>query len=344
MQLILSVLRDEKLLETVTLTAPKEASFGRQCAVGRADKQFNDDRLSRLHFRICPEGANWRLEDLRSRNGTKVQGKLVNVCILNDGDVISAGKLTFRVNLAGVGGAPGRTTDSAQQTPVGSSTLDPDGAFEVAAMAIRGRLKMNCFAEQGESGQGYFRGDFGARTPAELLLAFRQSRTLKNPWLILDQSRFETPLPEPLAAAAKPIVDWLGPEYAESVSPRLIGIADVPYPDWEAFINDAWGQDVLYVIFSDRSEAELLQILRKSARQGKAIAGILWPSVMSYMLLKGHAGPASEVMAGGNAILIELPDFPESWQLVGPATLQRNLEKLGFSVVAPTIETAPQTE
>lgn len=345
MQLILSVLHDEKLLETVTLTAPKEASFGRQCAVGRADKQFNDDRLSRLHFRICPEGTNWRLEDLRSRNGTKVQGKLVNVCILNDGDVISAGKLTFRVNLTGVAATAGPgPTGSSQQTPIGMSTVNPDGAFEVAALAIRGRLKLTCFAEQGESGQTYFRGDFEKRTPAELLLALRQSRTLKNLWLILDQSRLETPVPEFFTEVSKPIVDWLGPEYAEAVSPRLIRLTEVPFLEWEAFVNDAWGQDVLYVIFSDRNEDELLEILRKNAHQGKAIAGILWPSVMSYMLLKAHAGPASEVIASANAILIELPDLPVSWQLVGPSTLQKSLEKLGISVVTSTIETTPQTE
>lgn len=345
MQLILSVLRNDKLIETVTLTSPKEATFGRQCAVGRADKQFNDDRLSRLHFRICPEGPNWRIEDLRSRNGIKVQGKEVQVCLLNDGDVINAGKLTFRVNLNSMGKLSGTgSVSSAMLTPALSSDVNPDGAFEIASKASRGRLGMSCVAERGESGQTYFLGEFGKLSPAELLLALRQSRTLRKCWLVLDQSRFETPLPESLVETAKPIVDWLGPDYASSVSPRLIELTEAPFPEWEPFFNDAWGQDVVYVIFSELPEEELLTVLRKSAHQGKAIAGVLWPSVLSYMLLKGQAGPASDVMAGASALLIELPDLLENWQLVGPDTLQKSLQKLGMSIVTPNIETTPQTE
>ena len=336
MQLKLTVMRDNKCIETITLAAPKEATFGRKSAAGLADKQFGDERLSSLHFRICPEGDAWRLEDLRSLNGTKVQGQLVKICLLNDEDEIAAGKLIFRVSLMGgvreakeAAGEVGPRT-----TPM--SLSDPDGAFEVATKATRGKLNIPISSECSENGQTFFRGAMvEVQSAAELVLALRQIKPFRHPWLIVDQSRMEAPLPESLAELAVPIVDWLGPEYANSVSPRLIDLKGLPFPDWEPLMSGAWGKDTVIILFGEQKESELLQVLRNAVRQGTAISGVLWASVLSYMLLKGQSGPATQVMSACTAILMELPDLPEVWLLVGPPALQKSLEKLGMVCAAP---------
>ena len=327
MQLIITVLREKQHVETVTLDAPKEASFGRQCPSGLADKQFRDEGLSRQHFRICPEGSFWRLEDLRSRNGTKVNDKPINVCLLKDGDEIKAGKLRFLVGITGQPDGPNGVDPQLIQ----STEFDPDGIYEVAVAATRGKLKIPCTLECGESGQTYFRGEMiKVQSAAELLLGLRQTKPFKNPWLIVDESRLETPLPESLADLAVPIVDWLGPQYAESTSPRLINLKEMAYPEWESLVGEAWGQDTVIVLFSNQSESDLLQVLRKAVRHGTAISGVLWPSVLSYMLLKARSGSAVQVISSCSAILMELPDLPDNWLLVGPSTVQKNLEKLGM--------------
>lgn len=56
-----------------------------------------DDRLSRRHFEICLDSRGVRLKDLKSRNGTWVNGRKVVATSLNDGDFIEAGDSLFVV-------------------------------------------------------------------------------------------------------------------------------------------------------------------------------------------------------------------------------------------------------
>lgn len=56
---------------------------------------LNDPRLSRRHFRIASLEALVEILDLKSRNGTRVNGRRVTREFLRDGDVIEAGRLAF---------------------------------------------------------------------------------------------------------------------------------------------------------------------------------------------------------------------------------------------------------
>lgn len=72
----------------------------RRQTVGRAagnDFRFPDDKtLSREHLCLEPTGGQWWVEDLGSRNGTRLNGKaLVGRSRLGPGDVIEAGELTL---------------------------------------------------------------------------------------------------------------------------------------------------------------------------------------------------------------------------------------------------------
>jgi hypothetical protein len=77
--------RREQLTRTVT-------TIGRGAD---ADLRLNDTGVSRTHAEIHvePEGAGWRttLRDLRSTNGTRVNGERVESCVLHDGDRLSLG-------------------------------------------------------------------------------------------------------------------------------------------------------------------------------------------------------------------------------------------------------------
>ena len=67
--------------------------------IGRApdnDIHVRDEKMSKRHARIARVGNVYTLEDLRSKNGTRVNGQPVATGILNFGDVIRMGKTRFQ--------------------------------------------------------------------------------------------------------------------------------------------------------------------------------------------------------------------------------------------------------
>jgi hypothetical protein len=65
----------------------------------QADLQLMDPRVSRRHAEVNRFGAQYRVQDLGSRNGTSVNGQRVESASLADGDQVSLGglNLTFRL-------------------------------------------------------------------------------------------------------------------------------------------------------------------------------------------------------------------------------------------------------
>ena len=79
--------------------------------VGRsviADVKIDDEGLSRRHFMILREGADYVVKDLSSRNGTWVHGHRAITARLRDNDCILAGNTLFRFceGRAGASAAP----------------------------------------------------------------------------------------------------------------------------------------------------------------------------------------------------------------------------------------------
>jgi len=67
--------------------------------VGRGasvDVKVEDDGLSRRHFMIVREGADYLIKDLSSRNGTWVHGHRALTARLQHNDCILAGRTLFR--------------------------------------------------------------------------------------------------------------------------------------------------------------------------------------------------------------------------------------------------------
>lgn len=90
----LKFLTGERVGETVAL------SYQWGLTVGRDPRSSlplrDDDALSRRHFEVCWDGANWVLADLGSTNGTTVNGESASSAILKSGDKIAAGGAVFR--------------------------------------------------------------------------------------------------------------------------------------------------------------------------------------------------------------------------------------------------------
>ena len=60
---------------------------------------FDNGAVSRHHAQILESHGSYYVEDLRSRNGTFVNGRPVNESKVYDGDQIVAGSTTFTVRL-----------------------------------------------------------------------------------------------------------------------------------------------------------------------------------------------------------------------------------------------------
>ncbi len=60
-----------------------------------ADIRGYNDRMSRRHFQVAPESVGYMLQDLESRNGTRINGRRLQRRLLRDGDVIEAGRQAF---------------------------------------------------------------------------------------------------------------------------------------------------------------------------------------------------------------------------------------------------------
>ncbi len=84
--------------------------------------------ISRRHASITAEGAHWRLRDLASANGTRVNDEEINEHVLTPGERISFGAIGFYF----VDGARTRTTAIAH---LGSRTLRPEDAPRAEKLA-----------------------------------------------------------------------------------------------------------------------------------------------------------------------------------------------------------------
>ncbi|HEY3322750.1 MAG TPA: FHA domain-containing protein [Planctomycetota bacterium] len=84
--------------------------------VGRASLnilQITDEKASRHHFRVEKDGERFKLVDLGSTNGTKLNGyKIQSPTYLRKGDVITLGKTTFAYDGPGAAVAPPVSTDT----------------------------------------------------------------------------------------------------------------------------------------------------------------------------------------------------------------------------------------
>ncbi|MDQ2768406.1 MAG: FHA domain-containing protein [Gemmatimonadota bacterium] len=101
-------------IDEIKLGAERELIFGRAASAGiRFDPQL-DIRVGRLHARITWSGdepTEFELEDLKSRNGTYVNGRMITTPVrLSSGDIIQLGALGPEVQVQWDMRAPSKLT------------------------------------------------------------------------------------------------------------------------------------------------------------------------------------------------------------------------------------------
>jgi uncharacterized protein DUF4123/FHA domain-containing protein len=97
MQIVLRVNSGGKAGNTVPVDAGKSVRIGR---TDKADRSFPDDKqMSSLHFAIEHSEKGCRLLDLRSSNGTFLNGARVKEATLANGDEIRAGNTVFVIRM-----------------------------------------------------------------------------------------------------------------------------------------------------------------------------------------------------------------------------------------------------
>jgi pSer/pThr/pTyr-binding forkhead associated (FHA) protein len=106
--------------------------------LGRSDSAHlscpKDFALSRTHCLLNPEGDEWSIEDLGSRNGTLINGSRIDRRErLRPGDVIIAGHLALRYADPNIPTSPGRRDydGSSNVADSGMDSEDPEGTFIV---------------------------------------------------------------------------------------------------------------------------------------------------------------------------------------------------------------------
>lgn len=64
--------------------------------LGRAsnnDVEICDVTISSLHALVTEQSGTWRINDKQSTNGTRINGKKIDVAVIEDGDILSLGKV-----------------------------------------------------------------------------------------------------------------------------------------------------------------------------------------------------------------------------------------------------------
>ena len=91
--------------------------------VGRSNRAHfrlpeKDDFFSRLHFMLEVSPPFCRLSDLKSTNGTYVNGQRVQAADLSDGDLIQGGQTVLRISLEDVGDGTRTAASCRSSAPV----------------------------------------------------------------------------------------------------------------------------------------------------------------------------------------------------------------------------------
>jgi pSer/pThr/pTyr-binding forkhead associated (FHA) protein len=286
----------------------------------------HDGHMSGVHFALETDNAACYVKDLGSTNGTQLNGQpLSDRRTLRNGDEIVAGETHFRVRVEGE--ALEERLAAEPGVAAGPAVLPMPPAAPAAARPA----KVFYTVERCETGLTLCRGNVGEIHPTDL--AHLMSRTAPL-FITVDVKKLGRPPPGNFACTDY-LFDWLGPEAAAVVSPVLLAQQDSE--DWPAVLEAGWGSDAVICFFSKQDKQGLLEHLRCCLRANRkrderitGMLGICWPSVLAMLLAYGPQALVRGLVAGIEAILIELPDLPETWQVYGGVETAELLDALGL--------------
>jgi hypothetical protein len=303
---------------------------GQMLRIGRtesADLCFpKDGRMSGVHFALETDNLACYVQDLGSSNGTLLNGKpLAQRAALCHGDKLRAGETSFAVCIEGADEAAAGAVETPGPGGTDTSPLPPRNGGSPKTAGVSYSL------ESCDSGLTLCRGSIEDIEPDQLATALGQ---VCPAWLIVDFHKLEGGLPEDLESADY-LFDWLEPAAAKIASPLLLGPDE--WAGWAATIQQGWGHDAVICLFSQQEKPALLAHLRQSLRvkpgqtdPSGGILGFCWPSVMASLLLHFNPESVARLLEGIDAVLVEFPDLPLTWQLFGRENVGEMLGQLGL--------------
>ncbi len=130
--------------------AKREYTFqipGDAATLGRGDTNdidIEDAKASKEHCRIERVGQRWKLVDLESKNGTKVNGEFKNKAWLGHGDLVQIGAAEMRFGLEGAArAAPGPAAPGRGAHPAAAGATEEEGEEEEEVPRQRYARKSN---------------------------------------------------------------------------------------------------------------------------------------------------------------------------------------------------------
>ena len=331
MRIILEIASGPEAGRRVTLRA------GQVLRVGRTEWADwavpGDARLSRVHFAVSTSEAGCFLEDLGSSNGTCLNERpIAGKVALSPGDTVRAGETVFRVH-----------GDAFASTVIGEPSVAAPAAPPPSAAPAAKEVRYT--VETCDSGITLCQGQVEEIGPSALSQGLARFAPV---WAVFDFSKAGAARPDDIGHP-RYLFDWLSPEVAAGVSPVLLAPSDTA--EWPSLLDELWGGDTVVALFSRLAEDELLAHLHRSLRPPSeatphhgGMLGLCWPSVLAILLAHHSGGAVTRLWQGVEAVLVELPDLPETWQLFGREPVAGWLKSLGFKEEEAPVEQAPEEE
>jgi pSer/pThr/pTyr-binding forkhead associated (FHA) protein len=347
------------IVEAVTRTSGVKRFLVREgqiLKIGRtewADVAFPcDDNMSSVHFSLELIPPALFIEDLGSTNGTSVNDiRIESRAQLQGGEDIVAGQTHFvaRIECEGYdqvvpierstpeGPSPKSTAElpeTAERRKAASPSVIAGSGQSVELPPSRGaggaaRLqrptKVPMSVEVCESKLTLCRGDVADIAPADVAACLSRVYPVH---LIVDFRHLGAPPPQELAEPHY-LFDWLDPVAVPLVSPLLISQIDLV--TWTELIAQGWGKDAVVAIFTRVETSALLAHFRRACKaRENAVLGCCWPSVLAPLLANSRPAMVNDLLADIDAVLVELPDLPDTWQIYGGSQIVESLEHVGF--------------
>lgn len=298
-----------------------------------ADVPFEHDQaMSSVHFALRSTGTECRLRDLGSTNGTFVNDVPASDTVLANGDVILAGSTELAVYLH----------DMPEEVARGDTEIRPRPAAGIPRAVQAPRSRAAYRLQPCDSGLARLRGGgFGQpQQPAAPSQLVGMLNAWSTPYLVVDFAQLQDP-PREVVTEIWPLFDWLPEEVARERSPLVVTPAHCQA--WDALIDAAWDQDLLVCFFSSLDLTAMVAHLR-SALQLKArgadgglprgMLGYYYPSVLSQLLAVRSPAFAEDFLGSIEAVLLEVADTPQSWQVFTRPAHVAALAKAGLAELA----------
>lgn len=290
--------------------------------------------VSSRHFQVLLEGRQHYLLDLRSTNGTYVNGRRIQTAPLADGDQIDAGGTCFIVRI------PYFNADESEQDTEPARPLAIDANYNRsfgASSPSTGTIAAptsGLVVNKSRCGSGLTR--LRGTIPNEESIAgiLERLRGLGSFYFIVDFSRMGAERPPEVDAVGSSLFSWL-PLAAASQYPQVVSMAEIG--DWKNLVEEGWGSDAIVCLQSDMAQLELISKLRDlalgSAKPGditRTVTGFCWPSVMSALLENDAQSFSPRFMSIAHAVVTEVAGEAEAWQLFGSEETIEKCRKFGL--------------